>query len=145
MAEVLEDIIRTQETKLQRVVLDFKEEDEEKLWEWWKQNYNNKAVLLLLPYGTKMINGLFFHLLEDYGAKLLLEAMKLLQKKQNKGESDYTTIVKDILPLLCIKYTKMNIIQYQKKLFEKALEIYKENNMTMYEAKIKARKELVCL
>ncbi|MEM4256560.1 MAG: hypothetical protein QW746_04515 [Thermoplasmata archaeon] len=138
MQDILKEIETTQNIS-EEINFDFRPEDEEKLWQWWEENKNEKARFLILPYGIKMIDGEFFYLLEEYGSRMVYEALKIASK--NHCQNAFFYLKDDILPLICLKFTRKNAKIYLKEQQDNALElIARDKAKTLYEAKIKIRK-----
>lgn len=146
LKEVIDCYLRSQENKIEQEPLDFKEGDDEKLWEWWEKHRKERAKLLILPYGIKIIDGLFFYLLENFGTKLLLLAFENYSKRQKKEEcADYTAILNEVMPHICLKYLKKNIKLFNKEVNELAFkEMAKDMEIGVHIAKMRAIRGLVC-
>lgn len=144
---LIDAFIKRGEKMIEEENLDFKEGDDEELWQKWENTKENKAKLLNLPYNVRIIDGLFYYLLENFGTKLLLLAFEYYDKNRDKYQvgTDYTAILNYVLPHICLKYLKKHINTFRKEVNEFVLKEMIDNpKITIHEAKIKAIRRLLC-
>lgn len=121
--------------------------DEDKLWADWDNIADKEAELYVFPNGIKIISGLFYFLLESYGIEILLEAIDFLAKRRDRYNygSDYFIILSEIIPIACMKKTKMHIISFKKKRDKIVIEeMQKDKSLSLRKARQIATKRLLC-